>query len=78
MPERPLQFLSSKYDEEVLEGLNKYNLDLDISLRTISKKVVDEVHANGHKINCWTVDDKEFAEKLVEWGVDFITTNILE
>lgn len=78
LPEQPLQFLSSKYDEEVLEGLNKYNLDLDINLRAISKEVIDDVHANGHKINCWTVDEKEFAETLVEWGVDFITSNILE
>lgn len=78
LSEQPLQFLSSGYDAEVLENLNKYNLDIDIRYSAISKEIVDEVHANGHKINCWTIDDKELAETLVEWGVDFITTNILE
>ena len=35
-------------------------------------------YENGLKVNCWTVDDKEKAEELVAWGVDFITSNILE
>ena len=32
----------------------------------------------GIKVNCWTVDDPEIAERLVSWGVDYITSNILE
>lgn len=36
------------------------------------------MHDNGIKVNVWTVDSPEDAEKLTQLGVDFITTNILE
>lgn len=36
------------------------------------------LHSKGIKVNCWTCDDKYAAEKLVSYGVDFITSNILE
>jgi len=36
------------------------------------------LHSKGIKVNCWTCDDKETAEKLVSYGVDYITSNILE
>ena len=43
-----------------------------------AKDVIDLLHENGLKVNCWTVDDPKHAERLVEWGVDYITSNILE
>ena len=42
------------------------------------KSIRAELDKNGIKVNCWTVDDPERAEQLAEWGVDYITTNILE
>jgi glycerophosphoryl diester phosphodiesterase len=44
----------------------------------LTKEIVALLHDNGLKVNCWTVDDAEKAEQLVEWGVDYITSNILE
>jgi glycerophosphoryl diester phosphodiesterase len=29
-------------------------------------------------VNVWTVDDPAVAEELSSWGVNYITTNILE
>lgn len=78
LPEAELQYLVYDYNEELLENLNKYNLELDIKHVALTKEIIDEVHANGHKVNCWTVDDKEIGERLAQWGVDYITTNILE
>lgn len=78
LPEAKLQYLVSDYNKKVLERLNKYSLDLDIEYTELTEKVIEEVHKNGHLINCWTVDDKEDAERLALWGVDYITTNILE
>lgn len=78
LPEAELQFLVKEYSQDVLEKLNKYSLELDIRHTALTKEIIDEVHANGHKVNCWTVDGKEDGERLVEWGVDYITTNILE
>ena len=40
--------------------------------------IIDDLHAAGIKVNCWTVDDPDRAKELIEWGVDMITTNILE
>ena len=78
LPDQEMQFLISRYDREVLGWLNQYHWDIDINYKALTKEAVDEIHANGHKVNCWTVDDKEMAETLVAWGVDFITSNILE
>lgn len=36
------------------------------------------MHENGVEVNCWTVDDPADAQRLAEWGVDYITSNILE
>ena len=78
LPDQELQYLCKECSEEVIDNLNKYNLDLDIYHGNLTKDIVDKVHSNNHLVNCWTVDDKERAEELVAWGVDFITTNILE
>ena len=78
LPNQKLQYLKSTYDNEVLKQLNKYNLDFDVSHKVLTKEVIDELHANGHKVNAWTVDSAERAEELISWGIDFITSNILE
>lgn len=78
LPDQSLQFLTNKVTEDLVEKLNRYNLDLDIYYKVLTKELLDEVHANGHKVNCWTCDSKEDAETLIEWGVDYITSNILE
>ena len=35
-------------------------------------------HENGICVNCWTVDSAEDAAMLIGYGVDYITSNILE
>ena len=32
---------------------------------------------NNHKINIYTIDDPEHANKLIELNVDYITSNLL-
>lgn len=73
-----LQFLTSKYDSEVLKTLIDNKLDIDINYNTLTKEIADELKNNKIKINVWTVDNPAVAEKLLSFGVDFITTNILE
>ncbi len=79
-PEAEVQFLLNEKDvsSEILKTLCDYNLDLDINHVALDKEKVEMLHSKGIKVNCWTCDDKDRAEKLVEMGVDFITTNILE
>lgn len=41
-------------------------------------QLLNAFHENGIKVNVWTVDSLKAAEKMVEMGVDYITSNILE
>ena len=77
-PEQSVQFLFSKYDEGIFADLTAARIDVDVHYKVLTKEIVDMLHKNGLKVNCWTVDDKEAAEELASWGVDYITTNILE
>ena len=73
-----VQFLTNKeIDEELIARLKAHDFDLDIYYHCLTKEWVDRLHAEGIVINCWTCDDPEAAEKLVSWGVDQITSNIL-
>ena len=77
-PDANCQFLTSKYEESLIGRLKEWNLDLDIRETALTAEIVAELHANGIIVNCWTVDNPERAEELVGYGVDMITTNILE
>ena len=77
-PEQSAQYLLDQWGEDSLDALTKYNLGLDIRYTSLTKEIVDQVHAAGLEVNCWTVNAKEDGEALAEMGVDYITTNILE
>ena len=77
-PSQPVQFLTDDYDEELIERLKKDKIDLDIKYTGLSEEGVKAIKAEGIKINTFTVNDKETGERLASWGVDYITTNILE
>lgn len=78
VPNQSVQFLFSKFSDEIMAKLIEARIDIDVHYKALTKELVDLLHENGLKINCWTVDDKEKAEELSAWGVDYITTNILE
>ena len=77
-PEQTAQFLTEQYSEELLEKLQKENLDLDILYTELTKDRIEKIHAKGITLNCWTCDDPVWAENLAGWGIDYITSNILE
>ena len=78
LPEQRVQFLTSKWDDELIDKLKKYNMDLDIAYSAVTEELGRKLLENNIEINCWTCDEKEDAEKLIEYGVDYITSNILE
>lgn len=80
LPENEVQFLLylEEITDELIERISKYNLDLDIYYKQLTAENIEYLHSKGIKVNCWTCDDKETAEKLASYGVDFITSNILE
>lgn len=78
LPDQKLQFLISSYPDWLLDTLKKYHLDLDIHFKVMTAERVQELHDAGIEINVWTVDDLDDAKQLVEYGVDYITSNIIE
>ena len=78
LPTQSVQFLFSKFDDEIIETLIVNRIDIDVHYKALTKEIIGLLHQNGLKVNCWTVDDKEAAEMLSAWGVDYITSNILE
>ncbi len=77
-PEQKVQYLRGDFEDGLIDLLVKYNMDLDIYYQGLSKEKLDECHKHNILVNCWTVDNPSDAEKLAEWGVDYITSNILE
>lgn len=78
LPGQEIYYLTCEYNQEILKELKENNLYLDIYYPVLTKEIVDELHGEGILVNCWTRDDKNEAERLAEWGVDYITSNILE
>ena len=77
-PNQKAQYLTSEFSNEILENLKKYKLDLDIEYHSVNKDIIQTLKENNIEVNCWVCDDAEDGEKLVECGVDYITSNILE
>ena len=77
-PEQKVQFLTSVYFDELPDILVKHHFDLDIHYEALTKERIESLHTLGIEINCWTCDDKSAGEALASWGIDYITSNILE
>ncbi len=79
LPGNDIQFLTAEeITDELTETLLKYRLNLDILYTRLNKENIATLHSKGIKVNGWTCDNKDEAEKLASLGIDFITTNILE
>lgn len=78
LPNQSAQYLFWKITEEELKRLQNDKIDVDVWCIELTKEQIDLAHSYGLTVNCWTVDTKERAEELVSWGIDYITSNILE
>ena len=78
LPEQRIQYLLKDYDENTIPTLLENKLDLDIRADALTAERIKALHDAGIVVNCWTVDDPEAAQMLVDAGIDFITSNILE
>lgn len=76
--EQTVQYLSNDFNSKTLDLLTKNRFDLDLKYTALDNNIIELCHDNGIKVNCWTVNEPADAERLIDYGVDFITTNILE
>ena len=78
-PQASVQFLiGRKPPENLLDLVREHHLDIDANFNIVTQEFVDSIHAAGQMVNAWTVNNSTIAEQLISYGVDFITTNILE
>ncbi len=74
------QYLVKRIEDPdaLIATLKKYRFALDANHSTMTPALVQACHAEGLEVNVWTVDDPARAAELIEMGVDYITSNILE
>ena len=77
LPQQKIQFLTGKYTPDLISRLTEYGMGLAIWYGALTQERVNDLHAAGIVINCYTCDDPADAQKLISWGVDMITSNIL-
>lgn len=78
LPDQKAQFLISTFPDDLIDTLKKHNLDLDIYYKALTAENSKAVKDAGIELNVWTVDGLEDAQRMVEYGVDYITSNIIE
>lgn len=81
LPDVPVQLLTDEkqvFTDEFLDEIAAKKFDLDIHIFTTTRELVDRIQARGIQVNVWTCDRPDKAQQLVAWGVDFITTNVIE
>ncbi len=78
LPSQSAQYLFWKVTDEEIARLSRDKIDVDVWCKELTREQIDACHKAGLTVNCWTVDTKEEGEKLAEWGIDYITSNILE
>lgn len=77
-PNQKVQFLTGKWDDSLYERLKEAAFDLDIQYESLTQEIIENLHREGIEVNCWTCNDKTAAQTLISWGIDYITSNILE
>ena len=78
LPTQSCQYLFWKLTDEEIDKLAKAKIDADVWCIELTEEQIKKAHSRGLKVNCWTVNEIENGEKFANWGIDFITTNILE
>lgn len=77
-PTADAQLLTEKVTEDDVQFMIKNHLGADLRWDCVRRKLIDRLHREGLKVNCWTVNGRECARWIKNCGIDFITSNILE
>jgi len=78
LPTQSCQYLFWKLNDEEIARLVRDKIDADVWCKELTEEQIKKAHSAGLTVNCWTVNEKENGEKFASWGIDYITTNILE
>ncbi|MCR5741884.1 MAG: hypothetical protein K6G38_05470 [Gammaproteobacteria bacterium] len=78
LPNTEMQFLTQIYTDSILDLCVQFNLGIDAYYPIMTKEIIDKYHKHNLKVNVYTVNELEVAQKLVSYGIDYITSNIIE
>lgn len=77
-PNADAQYLVQNCTEEDEKFMIENKIDASLCWVSITRDRVQRLHNAGLKVGCWTVDGAACATLMQDYGVDQITTNILE
>ncbi len=77
-PNADAQYLVQNCTEEDEKFMIENKIDANLCWVSVTQGRVKRLHNAGLKVNCWTVDGAACATLMQDYGVDQITTNILE
>ena len=78
-PKQPAQYLVEQpIDDAFIQEMANKNIGIDARQDLFTEEIIQKCRAKGVETNAWTVNKPEDARKLMDWGIDYITTNILE
>ncbi len=75
MPECMVQYLNGKIPPKELKEMGIMGLDYNYSNFVQHPEWVKEAHDLGMIVNVWTVNKEDMMRKMIDLGVDFITTD---
>lgn len=78
MPGVMVQYLNGKIPPKELKEMGIMGLDYHYSNFEQHPEWVKEAHDLGMKVNVWTVNKPELMQKMIDLGVDYITTDAPE
>ena len=73
-----LFLLGAGGDMPPMERFETLRIGADFHFSRVTPEVVAAFHAAGLRVNAWTVDTLAEAARLLDAGVDLITTNVLD
>ena len=73
-----IQFLTSFMNDSIVDFCVQHNFSVDSDYQVMNKEYIDKFHKYNLEVNVYTVNDERIATKLIDDGIDYITTNILE
>jgi glycerophosphoryl diester phosphodiesterase len=75
MPKSKVSYLGGEIPPKEIKGMGLDGIDYNYKCFIEHTEWVKEAHDNGLTVNVWTVDTAEQIKKMIEMGVDLITTN---
>ena len=78
-PDQTVQYLvEHDIDDALIQDMADRNMGIDAYERRFTEEIIQKCRDKGVATNAWTVNDPAMAEKLIAWGIDYLTSNILE